>query len=359
MDTHPERLPSVAPPGSGPPNRDLLPGPSFGEHGITVLPSSPRFAKTPEVTGTLVTAATASLPAEQSIRVVVASATDVGGRAENEDGVLVEPLPPVGIGEGAFEGGYLAIIADGMGGYQRGEVASQMALETVRDMFAADPGADTALLLKQAFRRANETIYQNGQGAVPAQMMGTTLVVAATRGKYATIASIGDSRAYLVRANSLTQITKDHSLVAEQVAQGAMSAQEARESPHRNILTHALGHKPKLDAKMPNIFELTLLPEDRLLLCTDGFYDVVPDADLLHVLQSQEPDAATSKLIELAKERGTSDNVTAVVLSVQPAREPVAISKGASSGPGVSPIVVIAAAVALIAIVAVLLLFAL
>lgn len=301
--------------------------------------------------------ATLEAPPEQQLRIVVASATDVGGRGSNEDAVAVEQLAPIGSGEGALEGGYLAVLADGMGGYQRGEVASEMAIEVIRDMFAADPGADTALLLKQAFRRANERIYENGQGAVPPQMMGTTLVVAAVRGKYATIANIGDSRAYLARANRLTQITKDHSLVADQVANGTITEDEARESPHRNILTHALGHRAKLDAKMPNIFELTLLPEDRLLLCTDGFYDVVPGTDLLNVLLTNDAEPATKRLVELAKERGTSDNVSAVVVEILPAREPVAI-RTEVTGRGVPPLVgLAAAAVLLIAIVVLAVLF--
>jgi protein phosphatase len=261
---------------------------------------------------------------------VVGSATHVGGRPENEDAVHVSELPPLGSGPDASEGGFLLAVADGMGGYQRGEVASGLAIETVRAMFVEDPGADIALLLKQAFRRANEKIYENGLASGPSAMMGTTLVVAATRGKYATIASIGDSRAYLARANRLTQVTKDHSLVAEQVSRGSMTEAEARESPHRNILTHALGHKPKLDTKMPSVFEITLLPEDHLLILTDGFFDVVPDDDLLRIVLDNPADVAAQRLVELAVERGTSDNVSAVVASVQPVRvaEPVLVSAG-------------------------------
>jgi serine/threonine protein phosphatase PrpC len=208
------------------------------------------------------------------------------------------------------------------------------------------------LLLKQAFRRANERIYENGLATGPSAMMGTTLVVVVTRGKYATIASIGDSRAYLARANRLNQITKDHSLVAEEVARGSMTEAEARESPHRNILTHALGHRPKLDAKMPNVFEITLLPEDRLLVCTDGFFDVVPESDLLQALLEYPPDLAASSLVDLAVERGTTDNVSAVVAAVQPTRvvEPELVSAGAGRAPWLLPAI---AAVVLIAVLAV------
>jgi serine/threonine protein phosphatase PrpC len=263
---------------------------------------------------------TAEQTLEDQLRISVGSATDVGGRTENEDAVHVAELQPLPNGDLAGQPGFLLVIADGMGGHQRGEVASSLAVDTVREMFGEDPGADAALLLKQAFRRANERIYENGHALGEDAMMGTTLVVAATRGKYATIASIGDSRAYLIRANRVTQITQDHSLVAEQVAQGAMSAEEARESPHRNILIHALGHRAKLDPRMPSVFEITLLPEDRLLLCTDGFYDVASDEDLLHVAQGDDPQFAAQALVNTAVERGATDNVTAIVAAVAPSR---------------------------------------
>lgn len=257
--------------------------------------------------------------AEGTVRIVIGSSSHVGGRSTNEDSIDVRALPPISAGDPESEG-HLMILADGMGGYLKGEVASRLAVETVREMFEEDPAADVVPLIKRAFRRANERIYVNGQGGTPPQMMGTTLVVAATRGKYATIASIGDSRAYLVRAGRLNPITRDHSLVADQVELGQITAEEARESPHRNILTHALGHKAKLDPKMPSIFELTLLPEDRLFLCTDGFYDVVSEDDMLAALLENPPDVAAPALVALAVSRGSSDNVSAIVAGVEAAR---------------------------------------
>ncbi|HEY8448234.1 MAG TPA: PP2C family serine/threonine-protein phosphatase [Thermomicrobiales bacterium] len=270
--------------------------------------------------------------AETTLRTVVASATHVGGRSENEDAICVAEVPPVGVGEAATEGGHLLAVADGMGGYQRGEVAAKMAIDTLREMFAEDPGADPALLLKQAFRRANEKIYENGLGTGQDAMMGTTLVAVVTHGKYVTIASIGDSRAYLARANRLTQITKDHTIVAEQVARGSMTEQEARESPHRNVLTHALGHRPKVESKLPDIFEITLLPEDRLLLCSDGLYDVVPDDEMLRALTEGAPEDAAQRLVDLAVSRNASDNVSAIVLAALPTREKPAVLETAGTG---------------------------
>ena len=268
------------------------------------------------------------------ILIAVGAATDTGGRSGNEDAVLVADIAPAQDGPGLLEAGILMAVADGMGGHQRGEVASKLAVDTIQATFAKDPRGDTATLLKHAFREANRAIFQNGREVGDGAMMGTTLVVAATRGKYVTIANVGDSRAYLVRANRLNQITQDHSLVAEQVSEGTLTQREARESPHRNILTHALGQREKLDPKMPNIFELTLLPEDRLLLCSDGFYDVVADDDLVTVLLDNEPEAAARQLVELANQRGTTDNVSAVVAQVSPVRvlEPVLAGAGAGRG---------------------------
>ncbi len=268
------------------------------------------------------------------VRIAVGAATDAGGRDGNEDAVLVAEIPPAVDGSLALDAGTLMAVADGMGGHQRGEVASKLAIETVQAVLSSNVQTETALLLKQAFREANRTIFHNGREAGNGALMGTTLVVAATRGKYVTIANVGDSRAYLVRANRLTQITQDHSLVAEQVSQGTLTPREARESPHRNIVTHALGQREKLDPKMPNIFELTLLPEDRLLLCSDGFYDVVEDDELVAVLLQHGPESAARRLVELANERGTTDNVSAVVAEVTPVRvlEPVLAGAGADRG---------------------------
>lgn len=254
------------------------------------------------------------------LKVTVGAATDEGGRAGNEDAILVQPLEPLGSGPGSADAGYLLAVADGMGGHQGGEVASRLAIEALQGSFSDDPGADVALLFKQAFRRANNRIFQDGAAAGEAEMMGTTLVACAIRGKYATIASIGDSRAYLLRANRLTQITQDHTLVAQQVADGTITAEAARSSPHRNVLTQALGHRDRLHSSLPSVFELTLLPEDRLLLCSDGFYDVVNDDDVSEVLLNEEPQTAAQHLVDLAIERQTSDNVSAVVLEAESTR---------------------------------------
>lgn len=150
--------------------------------------------------------------APQDLQISVGSITDSGGRENNEDAILVQELPPAG----SDNSGYLIAVADGMGGHEGGEIASHMAIDLLRDLFARDQPTDVAVALKQAYRRANESIFAAGQDN-SGRHMGTTLVSAVVRGKYVTIANVGDSRAYLMRASQLTQVTQDHSLVGEQV----------------------------------------------------------------------------------------------------------------------------------------------
>lgn len=249
------------------------------------------------------------------LELVISSTSEAAGRPNNEDAILVAPLPAIA---DSTEKGFLLAVADGMGGLERGEVASKLAIELLGDLFARERPADFALALKQAYRRANDGIYQQFSDAPEQGQLGTTLVSAIVHGRYVTIANVGDSRAYLMRANQMTQITQDHSLVADQVVQGQLSEEDARSSPQRNILTHALGSTPQLDRKLPSIYELTLLPEDRLLLCSDGFYDVMQSEDYLKILGLSDSSDSARHLTALAQERGTTDNVSAIVLTVSP-----------------------------------------
>jgi serine/threonine protein phosphatase PrpC len=253
------------------------------------------------------------VPANFSL--AVGSTTAAAGRSSNEDAILVKPIALPAPDGGA---GYLLAVADGMGGYERGEQASQLAIEFLAELFDRDAPADVALGLKQAYRRANDAIFKQSQDGSEPGPMGTTLVSAVVRGKYVTIANIGDSRAYLLRAKQLTQITQDHSLVAEQVAQGTLSEQEARTSPQRNIVTQALGVAEKLESRMPSIYEISLLPEDRLLLCSDGFFDVLQADDYVSTMLARNPQDSALALVETAVARGTTDNVSAVILEVSP-----------------------------------------
>ena len=239
-----------------------------------------------------------------------------------------------------------------MGGHPAGDVASQIAMNTLVEAFPTRPDGDLGLALKQAYRRANEAVFRAGVDEPAHAGMGTTLTSALLHGKYATVANVGDSRAYLLRGDGLTQVTRDHTVVAEEVAQGRITADAARRDPRRNRLTHVIGTHPRLESKLPDIFELTLLPGDRLLLCSDGLYDVLDDGDMRRALQDQDPGDAARQLVEMAKERGTRDNATAVVATSIPTRVPVAAALPSSvSRTGGVPGTVIAVVIAILLVV--------
>jgi len=286
----------------------------------------------------------------EACQLIVAASSDAGNvRERNEDLVYHAELPV----DGGVETSILAV-ADGMGGYDRGDVASKMAIDTVTERFQTLDTDDFVLLLKQAYRRANELIYEDGSAQGDHNIMGTTLVVAVIRDTDLTMANVGDSRGYLARAGVLTQVTSDHSLIAEQVRMGVLTEQEARESNHKNIITRALGHRQRVDV---DVFELTLLPEDRLLLSTDGLHDFVDEGEMLAIITGMQPEEATRTLVMRALENGSTDNVSAVVgwmapLSVlQAPPEPVAAD---GAGPRwLIPAVVILGLLIVIAIVVV------
>lgn len=245
------------------------------------------------------------------LQMQVGGISQTGGRPNNEDAILVQELAP---GPDLPSGGWILAVADGMGGHADGEVASALAIQTLQETFADGSRSNASEALTQAYRRANEAIY--AKSTDEDSRPGTTLVSAVVRGKYVTIANVGDSRAYLMRANQLTQITQDHSVVAEQVATGELGEGTDRLSPQKNLLTAALGTREKLEKRLPAIYELVLLPEDRLLLCSDGFYDVLENQDYLQLMSGEDAQSSAVALTDLATQRRTTDNVSAVVLSV-------------------------------------------
>lgn len=235
--------------------------------------------------------------------------TDVGRvRANNEDAFW----------EGSGRDWYLALVADGMGGHQAGEVASRVAAEVIgRTVESADPAgkdgpACRALLLK-AVARANDEVYRLAQKEPGLAGMGTTVTAALIHGREMELAHVGDSRAYRLRGERLELLTEDHSLVQELVNQGSLAPGEARFHPQRHILTRALGTGPvlKVDTRHEE-----LRPGDVLLLCTDGLSGTLSDAELLETLRNTPRAQAGAELIRLANSRGGRDNVTVVIVEV-------------------------------------------
>ncbi|MCX7790379.1 MAG: protein phosphatase 2C domain-containing protein [Chloroflexaceae bacterium] len=194
----------------------------------------------------------------------------------------------------------LLVVCDGMGGHAAGEVASALAVKTIIDAF--DPAAPPAEALRAAFVSANARVHAEGHGA-----MGTTGVAALLVADQLFVANVGDSRAYLVREEQITQISRDHSFVSDQIAAGLMTPEEARASLVRNIITRALGHTAEVEV---DGFVQPLQAGDTVVLSTDGLHGLVSDAEIAAIASLQPPDQAAQQLVERANELGGIDNIT-------------------------------------------------
>jgi serine/threonine protein phosphatase PrpC len=211
--------------------------------------------------------------------------------------------------------GRLLIVADGMGGHAAGEIASQLAVETLYQHYydEDDLPLPPAIRLERGVNEANDSVYGQAVSVDAQSGMGTTLVAAVIHENRALIANVGDSRAYLIRDGQATQITTDHSWVAEQVKMGTITQEQAETHAYRNLVTRCLGHRPGMQV---DIFEHRLRAGDTLLLCSDGLSNQVSDSELAAVLSEQEPEQAVQTLIDMANGRGGPDNITAVVARV-------------------------------------------
>lgn len=238
--------------------------------------------------------------------------TDLGRvRDNNEDKFdFFEPEDPAVL---AAKGSFYAV-ADGMGGHSAGQVACELALKTVLSVYYADPSPDKDASLRRAVGEANSLIYDTAQAIPDRQGMGTTLTAAVLCEDKLLVAQVGDSRAYLLRGGTITQMTEDHSWVAEQVRLGTMTLAEAQVSPFRNIITRSVGTAAAVE---PDIFTQEVQPGDTFVLCSDGLTGHVEPAEIQAMTESQSPSAAALALVDTANERGGRDNITALVLSVR------------------------------------------
>lgn len=255
--------------------------------------------------------------AHAKVTLNAAMRTDVGVvREHNEDSAHVDPK---------FR---FFIVADGMGGHAAGEVASAMAVQTVRETleqasdeiaaFATKPDEEgrkeIVTLLETAVRAAHRAVFERGSRETDKQGMGTTLEVVLVAGNEAFIAHVGDSRTYLVRETRAVQITTDHTVAEVLVLEGKLSVEEAQMSPLRTILVNAIGVAPDVGIEMAHV---QLHEGDEILLCSDGLHDYFPaEQEIADRLGSRDPDEALLELVELAKERGGHDNITGIVVHV-------------------------------------------
>jgi serine/threonine protein phosphatase PrpC len=255
-----------------------------------------------------------------------ASLTDPGRvRDHNED--CIESRPEIG----------LFVLADGMGGYNAGEVASGMATSLIADglqeewkprdvdrMGRDEAKAASMKLIEEQIARANSAIFTTSQNNPECAGMGTTLVVCLYYDNFMTVAHIGDSRLYRLRGEAMEQVTRDHSLLQEQLDSGLITPEEAKLSQNKNLVTRALGIDPTVEPEL-HVYETQ--PDDIYLLCSDGLSDMVDDEEirLTLITLKTNPSLTVQQLIQAANDNGGRDNISAMLIRVA---EPFGVPRG-------------------------------
>jgi len=247
-----------------------------------------------------------------------AAASDVGQiRRNNEDSFLANPELKI------------FAVADGMGGHSSGEIASRVAIDSLRESITRASQEKTTSfteestavlsssvnLLVSSFRLANQRIYQAAQENKDYKGMGTTLVAAYLSSSSPIVAHVGDSRLYHLQEQTIRQVTEDHSWVWEQYKQGLIAKEAIPLSPHKNVVTRAMGIQATVDV---DVQELEVLPGDFLLLCSDGLSDLVRDEEMLELVRQNGDDLKRTckNLIHLANSRGGKDNITVILIQI-------------------------------------------
>ncbi|MDO4733080.1 MAG: Stp1/IreP family PP2C-type Ser/Thr phosphatase [Bacillota bacterium] len=222
-------------------------------------------------------------------------------RANNEDAVYCDSK------NGVF------IVADGVGGKEAGEIASATAVRIVAEAtWASQPEDEPAVLLREAFYRANDLLHRKGHEA-GRDGMGTTLTAAICSEEKITIVHVGDSRAYLLRGEEITQLTEDHTLVAHLVRDGKISPEEAVDHPRKNILIRAIGQEALVEV---NTVESPWEKGDYLLLCSDGLYNLISEQEMLELtMRSTLLSTAVQYMAETAYKRGGYDNISVILVA--------------------------------------------
>ncbi len=247
----------------------------------------------------------------------IASCTDPGMvRSHNEDSIASDPVNG------------LVVLADGMGGYNAGEVASGMATTVITTEiqqllakvkpFQIDEETKSPIagkMIREQVLKANTSIYQAAQSQPQYAGMGTTLVVCLFYDNKMTVGHLGDSRLYMLRESKFSQVTRDHSLLQEQIDSGIITAEQAKHAQHKNLVTKALGIDPTVE---PEVREYPTKPGDVYLLCSDGLCDMVDDEDMGMTLQALGGNLklAAQQLVQMANDNGGKDNVSVILVRV-------------------------------------------
>lgn len=249
---------------------------------------------------------------EVNDRISAAARSVTGRRSHNEDAYCVERACG------------LYVVADGMGGYEGGEIASALAIETVRQFFlehledegitwpwGVDSGMSfTENMVCVAVRLAHRVVMERREGEL--QHMGSTVAMIAVRGEEVVIGHVGDSRVYRLRDNKLEQLTRDHSVYNDMRDQGIELGESARRQ-YKHMITRALGFAR--DDERPDLRREALAPGDVFLISSDGLHDVLSEDEIARVLAAKDPEQACAQLVEDAHDAGSQDNITAVVVA--------------------------------------------
>lgn len=240
----------------------------------------------------------------------LAGKTDIGScRSENQDNYRAARLPDDTV---------WAVVCDGMGGAASGQLAAQIATDTMESCFESGlknlPKEQERAFLMHCVTQANRAIYDQAQAHPENKGMGTTAVCCLVRHDTLHVAHVGDSRAYLCREGQISQLTRDHSMVQELVEAGRLTSEEAENYPHKNLITKALGVEPGVQADYSS---MPAQPGDVILMCSDGLSGVVPDSQLLAIIQHNPFFTVPRRLVEQALQAGGQDNITALLIEVE------------------------------------------
>ncbi|MCR5543769.1 MAG: Stp1/IreP family PP2C-type Ser/Thr phosphatase [Eubacterium sp.] len=233
--------------------------------------------------------------------------TDKGRkRSNNQDSIFISDTPVGPLPN-------LYIVADGMGGHAAGDFASRYAISVVIDFIRKSTVRNPISLLKRALVYASNELFKEAEKDKDKLGMGTTMVAAVLVDRELYVANIGDSRLYIV-SDDITQITMDHSLVEELIRSGQLERNKGRNHPEKNLITRAMGSR---DEAMPDFFEITLEPGQKVMMCSDGLSNMVEDDEIRDIIQeSAKPDEAVDSLINRANYYGGNDNISVIIISV-------------------------------------------
>lgn len=239
-----------------------------------------------------------------------AASSDVGAvRENNEDKVLfVKPHDEKIL----IKRGLLGIVADGMGGHNGGEVASQMAVDLI-SKFYYESKIDIEKALRKSFIKANQTIYNTSLSNLSRRGMGTTCTAIVIHERNLYLAHVGDSRAYLVNQSKISKLSTDHTYVQSLLDNGLIEQQDISCHPDRNIITKSLGTQKTVQPQIQSFHNL-LSEDDLIFLCSDGLYEYIKDEEIQNILGKLSISEAADKLVSIAKERGGHDNISLLII---------------------------------------------